>query len=136
MMNGMSASGLADAIPEPPYVAVIFSSLRTPGERGYGAMAERMLALARAQPGFLGVESARDPSGVGITVSYWRDADSVARWREHAEHLEAQARGRADWYEAFELRVARVERAHGLRRAARASAGSATSATSAPSAAP
>lgn len=54
--------------PEPPYYAVIFTSERTDVDEGYAAMAERMLALARTQPGFLGVESARD--GVGITVSY------------------------------------------------------------------
>ena len=106
----MSAAGLADDLPEPPYYAVIFSSLRTAGDQGYGAMAERMLALARAQPGFLGVESARDPEGLGITVSYWRDADSIARWKQHAEHLVAQATGKRTWYEAYELRVARVER--------------------------
>jgi heme-degrading monooxygenase HmoA len=119
----MSASGLADDLPEPPYHAVIFSSLRTDGDRGYGAMAERMVALARAQPGFLGVESVRDAAGLGITVSYWRDAESIERWRAHAEHLEAQARGRTTWYAAFELRVARVERAHALRPATREAAG-------------
>ena len=101
-------------LPEPPYYAVIFSSQRTSGENGYGAMAERMVELARAQPGFLGVESVRDASGLGITVSYWRDEDSIANWKAHAEHLVAQARGRREWYEAFELRVARVERARSL----------------------
>lgn len=107
----MSDSALACALPAPPYFAVIFSSQRTHGERGYGVMAERMLALARAQSGFLGVESARDAAGLGITVSYWRDEASIAAWQRHAEHLVAQARGRAEWYAAFELRVARVERA-------------------------
>ncbi|HEX6885710.1 MAG TPA: antibiotic biosynthesis monooxygenase [Planctomycetota bacterium] len=111
----MSPSGLADDLPEPPYHAVIFSSLRTPGDHGYGAMAERMLELARAQPGFLGVESVRDAAGLGITVSYWRDEASIAGWRRHAEHLVAQERGRSEWYAAFELRVARVERARGKR---------------------
>ena len=57
------------ATPEPPYYAVIFTSLRTDGDRGYGAMSERMLELAAQQEGFLGVESARDD--IGITVSYW-----------------------------------------------------------------
>lgn len=111
----MSDSGLADDLPEPPYYAVIFSSRRTAEEAGYGAMAERMLALARAQPGFLGVESARDTDGLGITVSYWRDRPSIAAWKAHAEHLVAQARGKREWYAAYELRVAHVERAHGKR---------------------
>jgi hypothetical protein len=56
--------------PEPPYFAVIFTSLRTSGDKGYGAMSDRMVELAARQPGFLGVESARDGEGLGITVSY------------------------------------------------------------------
>lgn len=58
--------------PEPPYYAVIFTSLRTKGDRGYGHMADRMIELAARQPGFLGVESARTKDGLGITVSYWQ----------------------------------------------------------------
>ncbi|WP_342129745.1 antibiotic biosynthesis monooxygenase family protein [Hydrogenophaga sp. OTU3427] len=100
-------------MPEPPYYAVIFSSQRTPGEAGYGDMAERMVELASGQPGFLGVESARDGGGFGITVSYWRDLEAIAAWRRHAEHRVAQERGRSSWYAHYELRVAQVERAHG-----------------------
>lgn len=100
-------------LPEPPYYAVIFSSRRTPGEAGYGAMAERMVELAAQQPGFLGVESVRGADGFGITVSYWRSEEDIAAWRRHAEHRVAQEQGRAQWYEHFELRVARVERAWG-----------------------
>lgn len=100
--------------PEPPYVAVIFSSQRTEGDQGYAAMAGRMVELARAQPGFLGVESARDAEGFGITVSYWKDEASVAAWKAHAEHAVAQRLGRDRWYGAFRLRVCRVERESGL----------------------
>lgn len=99
---------------QPPYYAVIFTSQRTPGENGYGAMADRMVALAAQQPGFLGVESARDAEGLGITVSYWESEDAIRDWRRHAEHLEAQRRGRNEWYAAFQLRVCRVEREHGM----------------------
>lgn len=94
--------------PAPPYYAVIFTSLRTAGDNGYAAMAERMVALAQQQPGFLGVESARE--GVGITVSYWSDLESIRAWKANAEHLEAQRRGRQEWYVAFKTRIARVER--------------------------
>lgn len=98
------------ATPQPPYYAVIFTSQRTAGDGGYGAMAERMVELAQAQPGFLGVESARDEAGFGITVSYWRDEASIAAWKAHAEHAVAQRLGREAWYGAFHLRVCRVER--------------------------
>ncbi|MDH4564723.1 MULTISPECIES: antibiotic biosynthesis monooxygenase [unclassified Pseudomonas] len=100
--------------PEPPYYAVIFTSLRSDTEQDYAATAERMLELAREQPGFLGVESARGADGLGITVSYWRDEESIRTWRVQAEHREAQRRGRAEWYRAFRTRVAYVERDYGL----------------------
>lgn len=100
-------------LPEPPYYAVIFSSRRTPGEAGYAAMAERMVELAAQQAGFLGVESVRGADGFGITVSYWRNEEDIAAWRRHAEHRVAQEQGQAQWYEHYELRVARVERAWG-----------------------
>lgn len=100
--------------PPPPYVAVIFTSLRTEGDHGYDETAARMVALAAQQSGFLGVETARE--GVGITVSYWAsEADAVA-WKEQAEHRAAQERGRAEWYSAYRVRVCRVERDHGFAR--------------------
>ena len=98
--------------PAPPYYAVIFTSLRTEGDQGYGAMAERMVELAMQQPGFLGAESVRD--GLGITVSYWADLASIAAWKQNAEHLEAQRLGREQWYAGFRLRIARVERDYGM----------------------
>ena len=105
--------------PAPPYVAVIFSSVRTGDDpEGYGTMAERMVALARTMPGFLGVESVRGPDGFGITVSYWTDEGAVGDWQQHAEHLAAQRLGRERWYARFQLRVCRVERAHGFTRPA------------------
>jgi len=97
--------------PAPPYYAVIFSSLRTDGDHGYGQAAERMLELAREQPGFLGVESARD-DGLGITVSYWSSEAAILAWKQHAEHREVREQGRSRWYSAFSTRVCKVERAY------------------------
>lgn len=97
--------------PEPPYYAVIFTSVRAEGDHGYAVTAERMMALAAEQPGFLGVETARD--SLGITVSYWRDLASIRAWRDHAEHQVARRRGREEWYRAYRLRIAKVERAYG-----------------------
>lgn len=97
--------------PEPPYVAVIFTSRRNTSESAeYGAMAERMMELAQQQPGFLGVESARGADRLGITVSYWKDEASVASWRQHMEHMVAQSAGRSRWYERYSLRICHVVR--------------------------
>lgn len=98
--------------PEPPYYAVIFTSLRTPEDHGYGLMAERMAELAAQQPGFLGMESARDE--LGVTVSYWESLEAIAQWKRQVEHREAQRLGRSDWYAAYRVRVARVERDYGF----------------------
>ena len=62
-------------------------------------MSNAMVELAAKQPGFLGVESAR--SGVGITVSYWRDQESIVAWKRNAEHQVAQKLGRQKFYAQF-----------------------------------
>ena len=98
--------------PEPPYYIVAFSSTRTDGDLGYGAMADRMVELALAQPGCLGVESARGNDGFGITNSFWRDSDSIIAWKAVVSHLAAQKLGRERWYHHYEVRIARVERAY------------------------
>ena len=94
--------------PQPPYYAVIFTSLRTEGDHGYSEMANRMVELAQQQNGFLGVESARE--GLGITVSYWKDLESIKNWKQNAEHKIAQSKGRTEWYKVYKTRIARVER--------------------------
>ena len=99
--------------PQPPYYAAIFTSQRTAGDQGYGAMADRMLELAGQQPGYLGAESVRDAHGFGITVAYWSSEAAIRDWKQHAEHQVAQAQGHARWYQHFELRIAKVERAYG-----------------------
>jgi heme-degrading monooxygenase HmoA len=101
--------------PDPPYYAVIFASTTTDDTDGYAEAATRMLELAAAQPGFLGVDSARS-DGVGITVSYWESEAAVVAWRDDAEHTVVRDTGRARWYAEYELRVARVERSYGWER--------------------
>jgi heme-degrading monooxygenase HmoA len=91
---------------------VVFTSVRTPADpSGYDAMAERMVELAKQQPGYLGFDSARGADGLGITVSYWASEEAIRNWRTHAEHRLAQQQGRESWYASFSLRVCRVERA-------------------------
>jgi heme-degrading monooxygenase HmoA len=122
------ASGAAAAFaatPSPPYVAVIFTSRRAAaragaadGETGAGThqyddTADAMERLALAQPGYLGIESARSAEGFGITVSYWATETDARAWKAVAEHADAQRRGRLEWYERYEVRVATVTRDYG-----------------------
>lgn len=101
--------------PEPPYTAVIFTSQRTTSDEiEYGRAAERMEELAARQPGYLGIESARDPQNrFGITVSYWQTEADARSWKQVADHLEVQRLGAAKWYEAYRVRIAVVGRAYG-----------------------
>lgn len=99
-------------LPDPPYYIVAFSSIRHEGDEGYSAMAEAMGVLAANQPGYLGLESARGADGFGITNSYWADEASLIAWKQVAKHLLAQKLGKDRWYQHYELRVAKVERAY------------------------
>ncbi|MEQ2528813.1 antibiotic biosynthesis monooxygenase [Robertmurraya yapensis] len=98
-------------IPEPPYYAVIFTSERTDGDKGYSKMAEKMVELASQQPGFLGVESARD-SSLGITVSYWDSVEAIRNWKENSTHQVAQGKGKEVWYKNYKVRICKVERSY------------------------
>jgi heme-degrading monooxygenase HmoA len=101
--------------PEPPYYAVIFTTVRNEQpDDGYEATAAQMESLAARQPGFLGVDTARDR--VGITVSYWTDTAAIEAWKRQADHAFAQYEGRTRWYDRYEIRVARVERASSFAR--------------------
>lgn len=108
----MADGSLIAKTPEPPYYAVIFSSV-VEGKLGddYIQTAEEMIRLAATQDGFLGVESPeRTAEGFGITVSYWRDEEAIRNWKQQADHLAAQKAGIQKFYKAYTTRVARVER--------------------------
>ncbi|WP_410768542.1 antibiotic biosynthesis monooxygenase family protein [Fontibacillus sp. BL9] len=90
--------------------AVIFSSQRTEGDNGYGAMADKMEQLASRQPGFISVDSVRDCSGAGITVSYWKSLEAIQNWKKNEAHLIAQEKGKQDWYQHYKVRICKVER--------------------------
>lgn len=91
-----------------PYYAVIFTSTHTENTEGYSKMAMKMETLASRQKGFLGIDSARND--VGISVSYWETLDDIKHWKQQADHLVAQQKGRNDWYSWYHVRVCRVER--------------------------
>ena len=108
----MSSSEAPASTPDPPYWAVVFTAVRNGAdESGYALAAARMVELAQRQRGYLGHESARNASGLGLTVSYWDSLEAIARWRADLEHAEVQRQGRERWYSSYCLRVCRVERA-------------------------
>jgi len=91
-----------------PYYAVIFTSTQNENIDGYSNMANAMEELAKQQPGFIGLDSARND--VGITVSYWETIEAIKNWKQHTDHLVAQQKGRQDWYSWYNVRICKVER--------------------------
>lgn len=92
----------------PPYYAVIFTNTQTDHLEGYAEMADKMEALAKQQPGYLGMEHAREE--LGITISYWKSKEDIAAWKAHVDHQLAQQLGRKQWYESYRTRICLVER--------------------------
>lgn len=101
-MNGIATT------PKPPYFAVIFTSITSADTKGYAEMSDTMVSLAQQQPGYLGMESARE--ALGITVSYWDNLESIRLWKQQLDHQQAQALGRAQWYSRYQVRISKVER--------------------------
>ncbi|MEI6508159.1 MAG: antibiotic biosynthesis monooxygenase [Bacteroidota bacterium] len=98
--------------PEPPYYAVIFTTVLSDDIKGYAEMSDRMVEFVKMQEGFLGYESAREE--IGITISYWDSLESIAKWRNHSEHTIAREKGISRWYSSFKTRVCKVERDNGF----------------------
>lgn len=101
---------------EPPYYVVVFTNQhRNTGDGAYYAMADEMQALAKTMPGYLGFESARGEDGFGFAISYWESEEAIQNWKRQADHLNAQRRGRAEWYDDYVVRIAKVERAYQMK---------------------
>ncbi len=94
---------------KPPYYAVIFTSKRKADQNEYGSTADRMKELTMQQPGFLGIDSARNDDGLGITVCYWDSIEAIKNWKANNEHQYAQKMGKEMWYESYSVRIAKVE---------------------------
>ncbi|ODQ63318.1 antibiotic biosynthesis monooxygenase [Nadsonia fulvescens var. elongata DSM 6958] len=115
----MSPSSFA-ITPKPPYYVVIFISQRTTtpenslNDKEYNKTGDRMIELASQQPGFISVESTRNADGFGVTMSYWDSRTSILHWKRNVEHVIAQEKGKSDWYDHYEVRIAKVEKAYSM----------------------
>lgn len=94
--------------PNPPYYAVIFTSVKNEVSDDYTSMAELMVKMASEQEGFLGMESVSNE--MGITISYWANLESIKHWKEDSNHKIAQELGKKMWYKQYKTRIAKVER--------------------------
>jgi heme-degrading monooxygenase HmoA len=78
----------------------------------YGALNTQMEALLRSIPGFVDVNGYASTDGDEIGVVRFESLASLRTWREHPEHREVQARGRAEFYASYRIEVAEVVRAY------------------------
>ena len=98
-------------------IAVIFELVPGEGQQGvYLATAAALRAQLEAIDGFISVERFESLTQPGklLSLSFWRDEASVARWRRHEEHREAQRAGRTGIFRTYRLRVAAVVRDYGM----------------------
>jgi heme-degrading monooxygenase HmoA len=98
-------------------IAVIFEVWPADGRKGhYLDHAARLRGDLERMEGFISVErfqSLTDPEKL-LSLSFWRDEQAVAGWRNHFEHRATQAAGRAGIFRDYRLRVAAVVRDYGL----------------------
>lgn len=97
---------------KPPYYIVAFYSQKKSDDHDYDQVAQQMEALVKHQDGYLGHVGFRDENNFGITISYWRDLDSIKNWKGVGEHLSAQQKGKSVFYADYRVEVAKVERAY------------------------
>ncbi len=108
-------------------IAVIFEVIPTEAGRArYFELAAAMRPLLEGIDGFLSVErfeSLAQPGKI-LSLSFWRDEESVRAWRTHALHRTSQGEGRSGVFADYRLRVAGVIRDYGLNERAQAPADS------------
>jgi heme-degrading monooxygenase HmoA len=98
-------------------IAIIFESKPHPDQRDrYLDAAARLKPLLAGIDGFISVErfqSLTDPDKI-LSISFWRDEEAVAKWRQLEQHRRIQEAGRKAIFADYRLRVAHVVRDYGL----------------------
>jgi heme-degrading monooxygenase HmoA len=98
-------------------IAVIFEVVPRPGQKDVylGAAASLRQHLEHIE-GFISIERFESLTQPGklLSLSFWRDEDSVRRWRNLEAHRDVQRAGRDHIFEDYRLRVASVVRDYGM----------------------
>jgi len=97
--------------------AVIFEVRPKPEHyQTYLDIAAKLRAELEKVDGFVSIERFESMSDRGkiLSLSIWRDEEAVKRWRQHADHQRAQARGRAELFSDYRIRVAAIIRDYAM----------------------
>lgn len=95
-------------------VIVVFRSRLRPDAdlAALEAVGARMYELASAMPGFVEYKDFAAADGETLTLVAFETEEQLLAWRNHPEHLEAQARGRAEFFSEYAITVAESRRAY------------------------
>lgn len=93
-------------------IVIVFRSRLKPdaAETGYSDMAAEMYSRAHDVPGFISIKSFQAEDGERLSLVYWKDAETLALWRNDERHRVAQSKGREQWYEWYSIEIADVTR--------------------------
>jgi heme-degrading monooxygenase HmoA len=104
-------------------IAVIFEFTPAEGRfADYKALAEGLAGEVGKFDGFISIErfqSISDPARF-VSLSFWRDEESVRKWRNVQKHREAQKQGRGGIFKGYRLRIATVLRDYEMDKRAQA----------------
>jgi heme-degrading monooxygenase HmoA len=98
-------------------IAVIFEVEMKPGkDQAYFDLAGSLRPELEKIDGFISVERFQSTTNAGkyVSLSFWRDAEAIARWRRHTDHQLAQTQGKSSIFADFRIRVAEVLRDYTL----------------------
>jgi len=91
--------------------AVIFRAEILELDAEYAAMARRMRDLAIDQYGCMEFVACT-ADNTEIAISYWENEEQIQQWKQNAEHMVAQEKGRTKWYGSYTVQVVEVVRAY------------------------
>ena len=92
-------------------IVTVFRSRLKPGaQEEYTKWATRMSELACKMPGYVSHKVFVADDGERVTIVEFESEEAQRAWRMHAEHVQAQKKGRADFYSEYRLQICTVQR--------------------------
>lgn len=98
-------------------IAVIFEVIPNEGKKGeYLDIAASLRPELDPIEGFISIERFQSFSNAEkvLSLSFWRDEESIQKWRNLEMHRHAQAKGRNEVFKDYHLRIATVVRDYGM----------------------
>ena len=95
-------------------IVVVFRSRLKSGvdEAEIAAMGGRMYELGTAMPGFISYRDYQSADGESVSIVEFESLETLAAWRDHPEHRQAQEAGRAKFFSEYSITVCESVRQH------------------------